>query len=54
MKKSIEVTIDGEKFVAQYKKFKTGRSGYGVYGKFLIDGVAYQIVCNIIKTESKL
>lgn len=54
MKKSIEITIDGEKFIAPYKKFKTGSSGYGVYGKFLIDGVAYQIVCNIIKTKSKI
>jgi hypothetical protein len=54
MKKQIEIIIDGEKFIAPFKKFKTGRVGFGMYGKFLIDGVTYQIVCNIIKTESKL
>ena len=54
MKEKITVVIDGEEFVAPWRKFKTGSVGYGIYGKLLIDGIAFQVVCNIIKTESKL
>lgn len=52
MKKSIKISIDGKEFNAPLRKFKTGKSGYGVYGKQLIDNEVYQVSCNIVKVKN--
>jgi len=49
MKQEIEITIDGIKFKAKLRKFKSGREGYGLYGRTQIENYPYQISCNIIK-----
>jgi hypothetical protein len=52
-KKEIEISIAGRKFKAEKKKFKSGKIGYGLYGKLEIDNAKYQIVCNIVKIAKK-
>ena len=53
MLKELKITIEGKDLKAEAKKFSTGKVGFGVYGKIEIDGINYQIVCNIIKLEEK-
>ena len=52
MKKSIKISIDGKEFNAKVRKFKTGSTGYGIYGKHLIDNEVYQVSCNIVKVKN--
>lgn len=52
MKKTIKIVIDDKEYDAPLRKFKSKKQGYGAYGKQVIDGDRFQIVCNIIKIES--
>jgi hypothetical protein len=45
----IEITIAGQKHTAQLRTFKSGKTGYGLYGKINIDGKQHQMSINIIK-----
>jgi len=47
--KEIEVKINGEKFKAEHRTFKTGRKGYGVYGRIVINGYPYRVNLNVIE-----
>lgn len=47
--KKIKVEINGEKFEAEYRTFKSGRKGYGLYGRIKINGYPYRISMNIIE-----
>jgi len=42
------VTINNEKFEAEKKVFSTGKIGYGLYGRILINNYPYRICMNII------
>lgn len=47
--KKIKIMIDGEEFEAEHRVFKSGRKGYGLYGRVLIDKYPHRISCNIIE-----
>ena len=47
--KKIKITINGEEFEAEQRTFKSGRKGYGLYGRILIDKYPHRISCNIIE-----
>lgn len=47
--KKIKVIIDGEEFEAEYREFKSGRKGYGLYGRVKIENYPYRISMNIIE-----
>ena len=47
--KKIEVIINGEKFEAEHREFKSGRKGYGVYGRIVIENYPHRISMNIIE-----
>ena len=47
--KKIKIVINGEEFEAEHRVFKSGRKGYGLYGRVVIDGYPYRISCNIIE-----
>lgn len=46
---TIEITVDGEKYTVGPREFKSGRVGYGVYGKQAINGAVHQLSLNIVK-----
>lgn len=48
-KEKIEVIIDGQKFEAEFREFKSGNKGYGLYGKVKIKDYPYRISMNIIQ-----
>jgi len=50
-KEGVEVNINGQPLLAKHKVFKTGRTGFGLYDKIIIDGCTYQISLNIIKLK---
>ncbi len=47
--KNIKITINGEEFDAEYREFKSGRKGYGLYGRIKIKDYPYRISMNIIE-----
>lgn len=48
-KRKIKVVIDGEEFEAEYRDFKSGKKGYGLYGTVKIDGYPFRISMNLIE-----
>lgn len=48
-KEEIEIIINRERFIAEKKVFKTGRKGYGLYGRILIKKYPHRISMNIIE-----
>ena len=48
-KKSIKIVIGDVEKEAVYRKFKSGRSGYGLYGVIKIHGVPHRISLNLIE-----
>lgn len=48
-KETIKITIDGEEFQAKLREFKSGKTGYGLYGIAHIGGFAHSISLNLIK-----
>lgn len=53
MGKKIKIKIDKEEFDAEERTFKSGKVGFGLYGKVVIDNERYQMVVNIVKIEKK-
>lgn len=49
MKESIKIIIDGEEFDAKAREFKSGKKGYGLYGRVKIDNYPYRISLNIFE-----
>ena len=49
MKDQIEIQIDGEVLKANKREFKSGKDGYGWYGKVHMDGDRYQATVNIVR-----
>lgn len=49
----MRVSIENNTYELEERTFKTGSRGYGLYGKIVVDGVRYQIACNIIEIGSK-
>lgn len=47
--KKIKVVINGEEFEAEHRVFKSGRKGYGLYGRIVIDKYPHRISLNIIE-----
>ncbi|KKL77850.1 hypothetical protein LCGC14_2030780 [marine sediment metagenome] len=47
--KKIKIEINGEEFEAEYREFKSGRKGYGLYGRIKIKDYPYRISLNIIE-----
>ncbi|MFX1590265.1 MAG: hypothetical protein ACFFC1_19195 [Promethearchaeota archaeon] len=47
--KKIKIEINGEKFEAEYREFKSKRKGYGLYGRIKIAEYPYRISMNIIE-----
>ena len=48
-KRDIKIVIDGQEFNAKYRQFKSGRKGYGLYGKTNIDNYPFRISLNLIE-----
>jgi mRNA-degrading endonuclease RelE of RelBE toxin-antitoxin system len=48
-KEKIKVIIDGNEFEAEFREFKSGNKGYGLYGKVKIKDYPYRISMNIIQ-----
>ena len=48
-KKKIKIVIAGEEFEAEYREFKSGRKGYGLYGTVKIDNYPFRISMNLIE-----
>lgn len=48
-KKNIKIVIDGIEKEAKYRRFKSGRSGFGLYGVVKIGGMPYRISLNLIE-----
>jgi hypothetical protein len=53
MKKELKVTIDEQDFIADSRIFKTGNTGYGLYGKITLEGKTYQLSMNIVLLGGK-
>jgi hypothetical protein len=51
--KAVEVTIDGQKLLAQPKEFSTGSYGYFLSGKVVLDGKRCQVGMNVVIIGSK-
>lgn len=51
--KAVEVTMDGQKLLAQPKEFSTGSYGYFLSGKVVIDGKRCQVGMNMVIIGSK-
>jgi hypothetical protein len=51
MAKKIKIKIDEHEFDAEERTFKSGKKGFGLYGKVEIEGDRYQMVINIVKIE---
>lgn len=47
--KEIKIVIDGEEMTAKYRKFKSGRKGYGCYGTVKIDKYPHRLSLNLIE-----
>ncbi len=47
--KKIKIVINGEEFEAEHREFKSGRKGYGLYGRVMIKDYPHRISCNIIE-----
>ncbi len=48
-KRNIKIVIDGEEFDAEYREFKSGKKGYGLYGTAKIDNYPFRISMNLIE-----
>lgn len=48
-KKKIKVKIDGKELEAEYRTFKSGKKGYGVYGTIKIENYPYRLSLNLIE-----
>ena len=48
-KQEIDVIIDGQEFKAEFREFKSGNKGYGLYGRIKIKDYPYRISMNIIQ-----
>lgn len=48
-KRDIKIVIDGEEFKAEYREFKSGKRGYGLYGTVKIDNYPFRISMNLIE-----
>ncbi len=46
---NIKIIIDGKEFEAEYRKFKSGRKGYGLYGTVKINDYPFRISMNLIE-----
>lgn len=49
MKKKIKIIIDRKEMEAEFRKFKSGKEGYGVYGIVKIEDYPYRLSLNLIK-----
>ena len=49
MKPEIMISVDGNEDVAKKRTFRSGKEGYGFYGKIEIDGERFQVSCNVVK-----
>lgn len=49
MKEEIEIIIDGNKFTAKHREFKSGKKGYGLYGTVKIDNYPVRMSINLIE-----
>lgn len=47
----MKIKIDKNDFEAEERTFKSGKKGFGLYGKVEIDNDRYQMVINIVKIE---
>lgn len=47
-RKQVEVVIEGQKFVAKAKDFKSGNKGFGLYGAVKIADKTHRIILNLI------
>lgn len=48
-KEKIKIVIDGQEFEAEYRTFKSGKKGYGLYGVVKINDYPYRISMNLIE-----
>lgn len=48
-KRKIKIIIDDKEFEAEYREFKSGRKGYGLYGSTKIDNYPFRISMNLIE-----
>jgi hypothetical protein len=48
-KKQIKIVIDGQEFTADYREFKSGKKGYGLYGTVKLDDYPFRISMNLIE-----
>ena len=48
-KRNIKIIINGQEFEAEYRTFKSGRKGYGLYKTIKIDNYPFRISMNLIE-----
>lgn len=48
-KRNIKIVIDDQEFEAEYREFKSGKKGYGLYGTVKIDNYPFRISMNLIE-----
>jgi hypothetical protein len=48
-KPKIKIVIDGTEKEAEYRTFKSGKKGYGVYGVIKINGYPHRCSLNLIE-----
>jgi len=48
-KKKIKIQIDEEELEAEFRKFKSGKEGYGCYRIVKIENYPYRLSLNLIK-----
>ena len=47
--KQVEVVIEGQKFIAKAKDFKSGNKGFGLYGAVKVGDDNHRIILNLIR-----
>jgi len=50
-KEEIDIQIAETHATAKRKEFKTGRKGYGFYGKVIIYGKHHQVSLNVVELD---
>ena len=48
-RKQVEIVIEGQKFVAKAKDFKSGKKGFGLYGAVKIAEENHRIIMNLVR-----
>lgn len=48
-KKPLKILIDGKEYEAEPRVFKTGRKGYGLYARLVIDNYPHRVSLNIME-----